>query len=179
MAKRRSAPANHGERDVARHGLPIASVVVPLAFGLVLASIGAMAREAPGGGREPMELRRIMRELGKDMQSVTDAISREDWKRVVEVAPRIASHPQPSLGEKMRILAFAGGDAGRFRRFDEETQQAARSLEQAARRGDGQAVVASFAALQGSCLACHQAFRRSFVEHFHGQDQHEARPTRQ
>ena len=103
------------------------------------------------------------------MQIVTDGISREDWKLVAETAPRIAEHPQPPLGEKMRILAFAGSDAGRFKRFDERTHQAAKTLEQAAKRGDGQAVVAAFSTLQGNCLACHQNFRKPFVEHFYGQ----------
>ena len=69
----------------------------------------------------------------------------------------------------MRILAFAGSDTGRFKRFDEKTHQAAKTLEQAAKRGDSQAVIAAFSTLQGNCLACHQNFRKPFVEHFYGQ----------
>ena len=127
--------------------------------------------ERAGGNTvaEPMDLRRIMQALGKDMQTVTDGISREDWGLVVKTAPRIAEHPQPPLGEKMHILGFVGSDAGRFKRFDEQTHQAAKAMEQAARRGDGQAVIASFATLQNSCLACHQNLRKAFVEHFYGQ----------
>lgn len=121
------------------------------------------------GSAEPMALRKIMLELGKNMQTVTDGISREDWKLVAETAPRIAEHAQPPLGEKLRILAFAGSDAGRFKRFDEKTHQAAKTLEQAAKRGDGQAVIAAFSTLQGNCLACHQNFRKPFMEHFYGQ----------
>lgn len=117
---------------------------------------------------EATALRKIMRELGRNMQTVTAAISREDWRLVADTAPRIADHPQPPLAEKMRILAFVGSDAGRFRGFDEQTQRAALALGQAAARSDGQAVIASFAALQDSCLACHQNFRKPYLEHFHG-----------
>ncbi len=139
------------------------------ALGLAVASVGPQARADGNAAAEPMELRRIMQELGKDMQAVTDGISREDWERVARTAPKIAEHRQPPFAEKMRILAFAGGNAGRFRRFDGQTHQAAKAMEQAARRGDGQAVIASFATLQNSCLACHQDFRKPFVEHFYGQ----------
>lgn len=135
----------------------------------IASSAGRHAWADANAGTEPMQLRRIMQELGKNMQAVTDGISREDWRLVADTAPRIAEHPQPPLAEKVRILAFVGSDAGRFRRFDEQTHQAARTMEQAAKQGDGQAVVAAFATLQNSCLACHQNFRKPFVEHFHGQ----------
>lgn len=124
---------------------------------------------AEGNTSEPMAMRKVMRELGKGMQAVTDGISREDWQLVVETAPRIAEHPRPPLEERVRVLAFVGGNAERFKELDEQTHQAAKTLEQAAKRGDGQAVIASFAALQNSCLACHQNFRKPFVEHFYGQ----------
>ncbi|MBY0409813.1 MAG: cytochrome c [Burkholderiaceae bacterium] len=103
------------------------------------------------------------------MQVVADGISREDWEMVAKVAPLIADHPQPPPLEKMRILKFVGAEAGKFKGHDEKTHQAARALEQAAVRSDGQSVISSFAALQNSCLACHQTFRKPFVEHFYGQ----------
>lgn len=124
---------------------------------------------ANGGEARPMELRRIMKQLGKDMQVVTDGISREDWALVARVAPRIADHPQPPVGEKMRILAFIGSDVGKFKGFDEQTHNAAKAMQAAAERGDGKAVIAAFANLQNSCLGCHQSYRKPFVEHFYGQ----------
>jgi cytochrome c556 len=142
---------------------------IAAALGLAVSLIGPQAWADGNATAEPMELRRIMRELGKDMQAVTDGISREDWERIAKTAPKIAEHRQPRFAEKMRILGFAGSNAGRFKRFDEQTHQAAKALEQAARRSDGQAVIASFATLQNSCLACHQDFRKPFVEHFYGQ----------
>ncbi|MGB3460579.1 cytochrome c [Rhodanobacter lindaniclasticus] len=117
----------------------------------------------------PMALTTIMRELGKDMQGVTDGIAREDWPAVAQRAVRIADHPQPPLGEKLRILAFMGKDAGHFRDYDRQAHDAAQQLAQAAQRQDGSAAIAAFANVQGACLGCHQRFRKPFREHFHSQ----------
>jgi hypothetical protein len=117
----------------------------------------------------PRDLRRIIQALGKDIQVLTNAISREDWVRVAETAPRIAEHPQPPFGEKVRILALVDSDAGRFNRFGEQTHQVAKAVEQAAKHAEGQAVITSLGMLQNSCQSCHQNFRKPYVEHFYGQ----------
>ena len=115
-----------------------------------------------------LSLRNIMQELSNNMQIVTDAISREDWEQVVRTAPQIANHPQPPIAEKMRILGFAGSNVSNFKSFDKQTHQAAKELEEIAMRKDGKGVIAQFATLQNSCLACHQSFRETFKEHFYG-----------
>lgn len=120
-------------------------------------------------GANSTELRKIMQELGKNMQTVTDGISREDWALIKETAPLIADHPQPSFSEKLKTLSFIGSNVGKFRDYDKQTHQAARELELAAMKLDGGMVIAAFARLQNSCLACHQSFRKPFVEHFYGQ----------
>ena len=48
---------------------------------------------------EPLALQQVMRDLGKNMQVITDGISRGDWERVENPAPRIADHPQPPFSE--------------------------------------------------------------------------------
>lgn len=118
---------------------------------------------------KPLELRRIMQELGKNMQTVTDGISREDWALVAKTAPRIADHSKPPFSEKLRILSFVGSEVGKYRDYDKQTYDVAQAIGQAARQQDGQMVIAAFARLQNSCLACHQSFRKPFVEHFYGQ----------
>lgn len=115
-----------------------------------------------------MALTGIMRDLGRDMQAVTDAIAREDWPKVAALAPQIGDHPQPPLAEKLRILAFVGKDKGRFRGYDKQTHEAAQQLAEAAQREDGSATIRAFASVQTACLACHQQFRKPFQEHFHG-----------
>lgn len=117
---------------------------------------------------EPLELQRVMKELGKNMQAITDGISREDWDTVARIAPMIADHPQPSLTEKMRIMAFMGSDMPRFKAFDGKTHEAAEEMTKSAQEKNGQKVIDSFHKLQSACLSCHQEFRAPFVAHFYG-----------
>ena len=138
----------------------ITLVVAMLPFAAIL---HAQAAEP----ERPMVLRSVMEKLGRDMQAVTGAISKEDWAMVAELAPVIAKHEEPPVSEKMRILAWLGADAGRFRGFDTQVHEAAMSMGEAATRNDGQAVIAHFAKVQQSCLACHQGFRKSFQDHFY------------
>lgn len=142
--------------------LPIRLTVCALAACIALTAAPAWAAATP------LELRKIMQELGRHMQNVAEGIAREDWARVEKVAPLIADHPQPPLAEKARILAFVGADTGRFRNHDRKTHEAAKAMGQAAANQDGHAVIAAFQALQSSCLDCHQAFRKPFVAHFYG-----------
>ncbi len=46
--------------------------------------------------------------------------------------------------------------------------QASETITLAAASSDGKTVIQSFARVQESCLGCHQAFRKPFVEHFYG-----------
>lgn len=117
---------------------------------------------------EPLELQKVMKELGKNMQVITDGISREDWELVAKTAPLIAAHPQPPVSEKMRIMKFMGPEMSKFKAFDGVTHEAAHGLEHAAHEKDGQKVIAAFQQVQTSCLNCHQTFRGKFVEHFYG-----------
>lgn len=117
---------------------------------------------------EPLELQKVMNDLGKNMQIVTDSISREDWALVESTSHLIAEHPQPPLTEKVRIMGFMGTSIGKFKGFDGQTHEAANEMAKAAQEQDGQKVISSFQKLQSSCLACHQEFRKPFIEHFYG-----------
>ena len=134
---------------------------------MVLASAVVIARAQAAEPAKPMALQAVMEKIGRDMQTVTGAISKEDWALVAQLAPTIARHAAPPLSEKMRIVAWLGTDAGRFKGFDDQTHEAANAMGDAATRGDGQAVIAAFAKVQQSCLACHQSFREPFVKHFY------------
>jgi cytochrome c556 len=136
----------------------------------MLAVAGAAPAWADGAGApKPLALRTIMQGLGKNMQLITGRIANEDWTAVATLAQLLAEHPQPPAGEKLRILAFLGTNAGTFEAHDETTHHAARALAEAALRKDGQAVISAFANVQSTCLACHQSFRKPFVLHFYGQ----------
>ncbi len=138
-----------------------------LAGGLLLAgATGAMAEA--GAEVKDLALKKIMKDLGAGMQTVTDAIAREDWQLVEKAAPQIADHPQPPLGEKMRIIAFMGTDMGKFKGYDGEVHKSAETLGQAAKSKDGVAVIAAFQSIQTACYGCHRDFREGFIKHFYG-----------
>lgn len=140
------------------------AIALSVALAAAATGLGAQSAEYP----KPTVLRTIMEKLGRDMQAVTGAISQEEWALVAELAPRIAKHAEPPLSEKLRILGWLGSDAGRFRSLDGQVNDAAIAMGEAAKRSDGQAVIAAFSKTQQSCLACHQSFRLSFVEQFYG-----------
>lgn len=144
--------------------------ILMIAAAAVVALAGSATAEngAPAEMAKPLALRSVMDKLGRDMQAVTGAISKEDWALVAALAPQIASHAEPPLSEKVRILAWLGGDVRKFRGFDGQAHEAATAMGEAAKRSDGQAVIAAFAKVQQSCLGCHQSFRQPFVEHFYG-----------
>ena len=141
----------------------IAAATVLALAGSAMADSGLSAETV-----KPLALRGVMDKRGRDMQVVTGAISKEDWAQVAALAPKIASHAEPPLSEKVCILSWLGGDAGKFRGFDGQAHDAATAMGEAAKRSDGQAVIAAFAKAQQSCLGCHQSFRQPFVEHFYG-----------
>lgn len=136
-------------------------IVAALLAGITLSAFQVQASE-------PLELKKVMQELGRNMQIITDGISRENWKLVAETAPVIAEHPQPPLAEKARIISFMGAEMSRFKAFDMQTHEAAHELMHAAYEQNGQRVIDAFQKVQSSCLNCHQAFRTSFVKHFYG-----------
>ncbi len=114
---------------------------------ILLAASSVTWADANNNGAKPIVLRTIMLELNENMQTVTDAISREDWEQMAKIAPLIADHPQPPLSEKVRILSFAGSDASKFKSFDKQTHQAAKELEEVVMEQDGKGVIAKFETL--------------------------------
>lgn len=66
-------------------------------------------------------------------------------------------------------MAFLGNEAGKFKSSDKKTHDAARVLEKRAMSKDGQAVIEAFAALQSTCLACHQNYRSAIQTHLSSQ----------
>ena len=148
-----------------KHFRRIAVTAVASGMLLLSASWIAAADNTRQTARFPV-LRTIMRDMGRNMQVVADAVAREDWTLVARTAPLLSDRPQPSMAEKIRLLGFLGTNAGAFRGYDKNTRQAAQALELAARRGDRQAATKAFTALEASCLGCHRDFRRSFAQRF-------------
>jgi cytochrome c556 len=110
-----------------------------------------------------------MQNLFINMQIIKHGISIEDWELVAETAKLITDHPQPPFTEKLRILTFAGSNAGKLKDYDKKNQQAAQELRSVAAAQGGPAAVSAFTTLEKSCLACHESFRKAFKEHFYEQ----------
>ena len=132
-----------------------------VAFALLGAAGGASAAD-------PLVLKKIMKDLGRNMQVITDGISREDWELVEKTAPLIADHPKPPFGEKLRILGFVGTNMDKYKEYDGETHDHAQAVGKAAKAKDGPGVILAFQKLQTSCYNCHIEFRKPFVAHFYG-----------
>lgn len=135
---------------------------------LSLAIAGLFYAATSAQAAEPLVLQQVMKDLGKNMQIVTDGISREDWVLVEHTAHLVGEHPEAPMNEKVRIMAFMGSDMSKFKSFDGQTHEAAHEMAEAAKAKDGQKVISAFQKLQSDCLSCHQAFRPAFVEHFYG-----------
>lgn len=127
---------------------------------LLLADTGVQASD-------PLALQQIMSDMGKNMQTITQGISGEDWGLVEKTATLIANHPQPHFTEKVEILGFIGTNLGRFREYDAQTRNQARNVGKKARTGDGPAVIDEFQRLQVACYNCHGEFRDLFRERFY------------
>lgn len=153
----------------ARIGKGIMTVILMGSAALVAAANDSPAQtsDAERNTREPLVLRSIMQNLSTDMQRITDGIATENWPRVAEIALNVANHSQPPMQERLRIIQFIGGDAGRFKGYDQQAHEAATTLSEAAQREDGTVVIEAFAQIQNNCLGCHQNFRQPIQSHFY------------
>ena len=151
-----------------QHRHPFKTFFTVTAIGTLLAITCLQAWAGDAGKAKPLALRKIMQDLSKNIQTITDGISREDWELVENTAPLIADHPQPPMSEEMRIMGFMGTNMGKFKTYDGETNDQAQALGKAAKAKDGPGVILAFQKLQTSCYNCHSEFRKPFVAHFHG-----------
>ena len=151
--------------DHSRHTFFVLGITAALLLGFSAACVAD-----DGKAVKPLALRTIMQDMGKNMQAISDGISRSDWKLVEKAVALVADHPQPPPEEKARIIGFIGAEMGRFKGYDSESHDHALAVGVAAKAGDGQSVIRAVAQLQTICLSCHTAFREPLVTHFHGKN---------
>lgn len=141
---------------------------IPIIIGLLTIHVQVMA-EANIEPVAPLALRGIMQGMDTNMQIITHGIALEDWQLVEKMATEVADHPKPPMSDRKRIKSFFGTDMFRFKSYDMKTHGSAVALGEVAAKKDGNAVIAEFARLQTTCLACHQEFREPFRRHFYEQ----------
>ena len=101
-------------------------------------------------------LREIMRGMDKDLQLISNAISREDWSLIEELASEVENHEQPKFNDELLTL---------FKIYDDKTHLAAKDLKTAAAEKNGYNVINQFSNLQTTCLICHQSFRKPYRDY--------------
>ncbi len=140
------------------------SVAAPLALA---ALVGCAAQPAPRAEEAALALRGIMRDMGRELTALTDALLREDYYAVERSASRLAAHAQPPAEERVRIIAWLGVEAGRFKGFDDEAHGHAQALAAAARERQPRPALEAFSKLQSACVGCHVEFRKRLLERFY------------
>ena len=144
-------------------------ITLSLFTGLVLMALKGQALAEPDAtAGQPLALRNIMQEMGKNEQSISAGILREDWAVIEKSAFLIAEHPAPPFLEKVRILSFVGTSMGKYKSYDGATHDAAVEINKAAKDKNGEGVILALQKLQLGCNNCHREFRKKFVEHFYG-----------
>jgi hypothetical protein len=122
---------------------------------------------ALGGCASELALRSIMRDMGSDVAEVAQSLAREDYEALERAANRLASHPQPPVEERARIITWLGARAARFRGYDQEAGEHAKALAAAARLRQGGPALEAFHKLQAACMGCHVEFRGPLRERFY------------
>lgn len=135
-------------------------------FTLALAATLAGCAGAPE--RPALALRGIMHDMGREAAAIAEGLMHEDYARVEAAALRVASHPQPPVEERARIITWLGPRAALFRGHDAEANRHAQAVAAAAGRRDARAALAAFHDMQSACNACHAEFRRPLLEKFYG-----------
>jgi len=139
--------------------------------GLLLAALAAALAGCAGPperAADTLALRAIMRDMGREAAAIAEGLMHEDYARVEAAASRVASHPQPPVEERARIITWLGPRAALFRGHDAEANRHAQAVAAAARGRDAKAALAAFHDMQSACNACHAEFRRPLLERFYG-----------
>lgn len=108
---------------------------------------------------ESPSLLQIMRQLGHELNQLSDGLWRDDYAAIATAAQAIADHPQPPVAERTRIITGLGADAGRFRQGDQAVHDAALAVKEAAERQDAEQLLPHYLDLVTGCRRCHTAFR--------------------
>jgi len=135
---------------------------------LAAAAVAGCAGSVERAGDSALALRGIMRDMGREVAAIAEGLMQEDYARVEAAALRVASHPQPPVEERARIITWLGARAAGFRGRDAEANRHAQAVAAAARSRDAGSALAAFTSLQSACNACHAEFRRPLLEKFYG-----------
>ena len=110
------------------------------------------------------DLKTIMIELGRNMDSISRALWAEDFHAISESARAIANHPHVSGNELVRIKGTLGNDFSSFVAADKQVHDAAIKLSAAAKTHKVDTSVDALSELQSGCVSCHTSFRARLTQ---------------
>lgn len=119
------------------------------------------APNLPGKQTGPEEpLMTIMVDLGSDMETINDALWRDDYDTVASAAQNVADHPKVLASQRKTLQsALSQEDFQAFVAYDRAVHTHSTNLSVAAEAGDAEAAIEAYADLQRGCTGCHDDYR--------------------
>jgi len=128
-----------------------------------------MCKDQPVAAAKPAptasdgSLKQIMQQLGRDFDSLNQAILREDFAGAATAAHAIGFHDTPSMGQRMKLMTSLGTDMAKFKKADGKVHDLAITTEKAAKANDMPLLIKSQSELLSACMACHTSYRSRVV----------------
>ena len=119
----------------------------------------ATAGAAQSVTAEAGTLKAVMQQLGRDYASLNQAVLMEDFEAAANAALHIAKHDQPSLGQKVKIMAGLRSEMSAFKQADSKVHSLAVDIQQAAEANDMPLLIQRQSAMLSACMACHTGYR--------------------
>jgi len=103
-------------------------------------------------------LKAVMQQLGRDYAALGQAVLMEDFDAAANAAQHIAKHDQPSLGQKVKIMAGLRSEMSAFKQADGKVHSLAVDIKQAAEANDMPMLIQRQSAMLSACMACHTGY---------------------
>jgi cytochrome c556 len=104
-------------------------------------------------------LKAVMQQLGRDYAALGQAVLMEDFDAAANAAQHIAKHDQPSLGQKVKIMAGLRSEMSDFKQADGKVHSLAMDIKQAAEAKDMSLLIQRQSGMLSACMACHTDYR--------------------
>jgi len=108
-------------------------------------------------------LKQIMQQLGRDYDTLNQAILREDFAGAETAAHAIGFHDKPSVKQRMKLAGELGSEMKNFKKADGVVHGLAIKLEAAAKAKDMPLLIQHQSQMLSACMACHTSYRSRVV----------------
>ena len=126
---------------------------------LICAIVGMNVLATSAHAKDPETFQELMKYMGEQYTQVVDGILKQDYDQIDKAANIIAFHPEPSLTQRMKIIAKLGTNFLDFKSWDDKVHLSAVALSQAAKTKDQQAILEQNSQVLKNCTSCHDKYR--------------------